>query len=125
MTRPADAARPRPHEKAHLRAADALARLPGPAGERSVALFEHGTLLVKMYAPRGTDPQTPHARDEIYVVARGSGTFFDGEARRPFGPGDLLFAPAGTVHRFEDFTDDFAVWVMYYGPEGGEAAGVG
>jgi len=35
-------------------------------------------------------------------------------------PGDLLFVPAGIVHRFEDFTDDFATWVMFYGPEGGE-----
>jgi hypothetical protein len=23
-------------------------------------------------------------------------------------------------HRFEDFTDDFATWVIFYGPEGGE-----
>jgi len=24
--------------------------------------------------------------------------------------------------RFEEFSDDFATWVMFYGPEGGEAA---
>ena len=36
-------------------------------------------------------------------------------------PGDLLFVPAGVVHRFEEFTDDLAVWVIFYGPEGGEA----
>ena len=36
-------------------------------------------------------------------------------------PGDLLFVPAGTVHRFEGFTDDLAVWVFFYGPEGGES----
>jgi hypothetical protein len=35
-------------------------------------------------------------------------------------PGELLFVPAGVVHRFEDFSDDFATWVMFYGPEGGE-----
>jgi hypothetical protein len=28
--------------------------------------------------------------------------------------------PAGVVHRFEDFSDDLAVWVVFYGPEGGE-----
>ncbi len=110
-----------PAEKAHLSVAEALKRLPGPQGARSVALFEHGTLLVKVYAPRGTDPQTPHTRDEMYVVMQGTGTFFNGETRRRFGPGDFLFAPAGSVHRFEDFTDDFATWVMYFGPEGGEA----
>ena len=38
----------------------------------------------------------------------------------PFGPGDCLFAAAGEVHRFEQFSDDLAVWVFFYGPEGGE-----
>ena len=108
---------------AHLHWSEILPRLPGPAGERSTVVFEHGTLQVKLYAPRGHDPQTPHARDEIYVVAQGTGFFWDGETRRPFGPGTFLFAEAGRPHRFEEFTDDFAVWVMYYGPEGGEARG--
>ena len=108
---------------AHLRPDAGLERLPGPAGERFVHMFRHGTLLVELYAPRGTDPQTPHTRDELYVVASGSGIFFDGTARRPFAPGDLLFVAAGIPHRFEHFTDDFAVWVMFYGPEGGEPRG--
>jgi mannose-6-phosphate isomerase-like protein (cupin superfamily) len=107
-------------DKAHLSIADALQRLEEAAGGRSIALFEHGSLQVKMYAPRGHDPQEPHARDELYVVARGSGVFFNGETRQAFQTGDLIFAPAGSAHRFEDFTDDFAVWVMFYGPEGGE-----
>jgi hypothetical protein len=33
-----------------------------------------------------------------------------------------MFVAAGVEHRFEDFTDDLAVWVMFYGPEGGEPA---
>ncbi len=99
----------------------ALARLPGPAGERYVELFRHGTLSVELYAPRGDDPQRPHTRDEVYVVVQGSGQFRNGDRRHPFGPGDLLFVPAGVLHRFEDFTDDLAVWVIFYGPEGGEA----
>ena len=99
---------------------DALARLPGPAGERYVELFQHGTLSVELYAPRGRDPQDPHTRDEVYVVVQGSGQFLNGGVRHPFGPGDLLFVPAGVVHRFENFTDDLAVWVIFYGPEGGE-----
>ncbi len=107
-------------ERAHISIADALRKLDTVYGVRSVALFEHGSLQVKMYAPRGRDSQTPHTRDEIYVVARGSGVFFDGTSRREFQAGDLIFAPAGVEHRFEGFTDDFAVWVMFYGPEGGE-----
>jgi mannose-6-phosphate isomerase-like protein (cupin superfamily) len=100
---------------------DAIARLPGPAGERYVELFKHGTLSVELYAPRRDDLQHPHTRDEVYVVVQGSGQFRNGDTRHSFGPGDLLFVPAGGVHRFEDFSDDLAVWVIFYGPEGGEA----
>ena len=101
---------------------DGLERLPTPEGKRSVGLYRHGTLEAKLYAPRGTDPQKPHDRDEVYVVATGSGVYFCDGHRAPFGPGDFLFVPAGVEHRFEDFTDDFAVWVLFYGPVGGEAA---
>lgn len=100
--------------------AEALVRLPGPQGEQSVGVFEHGSLVVKLYAPRGHDPQTPHSRDEIYVVARGSGEFVCGDSRQAFGPHDVLFVAAGITHRFENFSEEFAVWVFFYGPEGGE-----
>ena len=105
---------------AHIPLAHAAAALARAKGLRSVPLFRHGTLLVKYYAPRGEDLQKPHAQDEAYVVAQGTGTFFDGTTRRPFAPGDLLFAAAGVPHRFEAFSDDFGVWVLFYGPEGGE-----
>jgi mannose-6-phosphate isomerase-like protein (cupin superfamily) len=103
-----------------LTLADAFARLPGPEGERYVELFLHGTMSIELYAPRGHDPQTPHTKDEVYVVAQGTGQFRNGDAHHPFGPGDVLFVPAGVTHRFEEFTDNLAVWVIFYGPEGGE-----
>lgn len=99
----------------------ALAAVAAKTDARSVELFRHGTLTVKMYAPRGHDPQTPHAQDELYVIAKGHGQFFDGEKLVPVTTGDLLFAAAGQPHRFENFSDDFATWVMFYGPDGGEA----
>ena len=83
--------------------------------------YRHGTQELELYAPRDTDAQTPHTRDEAYVVVRGSGTFVNGEARTRFGAGDFLFASAGVEHRFEEFSDDLTVWVLFYGPEGGEA----
>ena len=106
---------------ASLTVADALESLHGPDGPRFATIFQHGTLLVEIYAPRGSDPQNPHTRDEIYFVATGSGEFVCGETRTPFKPTDVLFAAAGVAHRFENFTDDLTVWVMFYGPEGGEA----
>src|ERR1044072_4413754 len=91
--------------------AQALALL-GAAGPRFATVLEHGTLLVEIYAPRGRDPQQAHTRDEVYVVAEGRGHFRNGERRHPFGPGDLLFVPACTQHRFEEFTDDLAPCVL-------------
>jgi len=102
--------------------AELSSRLPGPAGERFAVAFERGTLSLELYAPRGHDPQKPHTRDEVYVVVTGEGSFACGSAREPFGPGDVLFVPAGVEHRFLDFTDDLTVWVVFYGPEGGELA---
>lgn len=102
--------------------AEALRHVPDPQGKRFAVVLEHGTLSVEIYAPRGTDPQTPHTRDEVYVVASGSGRFVKGEERYPFVAGDVLFVAAGVPHRFEDFSHDLAVWVIFYGPEGGEGA---
>ena len=109
-------------DQRHFRLEDALEQLPGEDGARFALLLAHGTLEVEIYAPRGTDEQTPHTRDEVYVVLRGSGRFLNGRRTHDFGPGDLLFVPAGVEHRFVDFSDDLAVWVIFYGPEGGEAS---
>jgi mannose-6-phosphate isomerase-like protein (cupin superfamily) len=103
--------------------AEALSQIPDRPAEgalRSVQLFKHGTLQVEMYAPRGIDPQKPHPRDEVYVVASGSGTFLCDGQRERLRAGDFLFVPAGMDHRFEGFTDDLVVWVFFYGPQGGE-----
>jgi mannose-6-phosphate isomerase-like protein (cupin superfamily) len=95
-------------------------RAPNQPGRRSALLLEHGSMELRWYAPKGDDPQTPHDQDEIYIVASGSGTFLRAGERFPFTPGDALFVGAGVEHRFVDFSDDFAVWVIFYGPAGGE-----
>jgi len=110
-----------PEERRKVTVAEAMSRLPGPEGKRFAVVLEHGSLSVEIYAPRGEDLQQPHTRDEAYVVVSGSGEFINGESRQPFSAGDFLFAPAGVEHRFVDFTDDLIVWVIFYGPEGGEA----
>ena len=101
---------------------EALAKGPPPPGNLAVPIFAHGSLVVELYTPQGHDPQKPHTRDEIYFVARGVGQFFDGAKLSAVEPGSFIFVPAGQPHRFEDFSTDFAVWVAFYGPEGGEVA---
>jgi len=104
---------------------DALATLSQQEDPRFTVVMRHGTMSVELYAPRGVDPQSPHAQDELYIVAKGEGRFVcDGRETR-FRAGDALFAPAGKEHRFVEFSEDFAVWVVFYGPEGGEVGGGG
>jgi mannose-6-phosphate isomerase-like protein (cupin superfamily) len=116
-----NAASPAGRRRASVAEAQALLQ-PGAGGPRFAKVLEHGSLVVEIYAPRGSDPQQPHTRDEAYVVVSGSGHFVNGDARHPFAPGDFLFVPAGVTHRFEDFTEDLVVWVIFYGPEGGEGS---
>lgn len=106
-----------PGEGAHFSVAGAMRKLDTIFGVRSVRLFEHGGIQIRMYAPRGRDPQKAQNRDELYVVARGSGVFYNGISRRSFQSGDLIFAPAGSWRRFEDFSEDFAAWVIFYGSD--------
>ena len=82
--------------------------------------LRHGTMSAGLYAPRGHDPQLPHEQDEIYIVSKGTGTVLKAGERQPFGPGDIIFVEAGVEHRFEEFSDDFETWVVFWGPKGGE-----
>lgn len=98
-------------------ALDAVAR---SSDRRYGVLLRHGTLEIGFYQPKDHDPQQPHDQDEVYVVQTGSGVFLCGEERQTFEAGETLFVPAGRPHRFEDFSPDFAAWVIFYGPSGGE-----
>jgi mannose-6-phosphate isomerase-like protein (cupin superfamily) len=106
---------------AHMSLAEALLKGPPPAGNLAVPIFAHGSLEVELYTPKGHDPQKPHRRDEIYLVSRGTGKLFDGERQHDVSPGSFIFVAAGETHRFEDFSEDFAVWVFFYGPDAGES----
>lgn len=54
---------------------------------------------IELYAPRGVDGQTPHLRDELYVVASGTGEFVNGPDRHPFGPGEVYSTVTGSPSR--------------------------
>ncbi|MBK6650280.1 MAG: cupin domain-containing protein [Betaproteobacteria bacterium] len=107
-----------------------LSALPGaprpdyPEGLPFAQAFAHGSMSLELYAPGsnadGRDRQTPHSQDELYLVVRGTSRFMLEGSATEVRAGDALFVPAHAEHRFEDFSSDFATWVVFYGPKGGE-----
>ncbi|RYU92592.1 cupin domain-containing protein [Mucilaginibacter terrigena] len=83
--------------------------------------MRHGNMSAEIYRPHKVDKQTPHLQDELYIIISGKGEFVNDGKRISFKPGDMIFVAAGAEHRYENFTDDFATWVIFYGPLGGEA----
>jgi len=107
--------------EAHISMLKAQQHLDAQSAQRFVTLFQRGSLSVEWYQPKEVDLQSPHEQDELYVIGSGSGIFYNNGQRQRFEAGDLLFVAAGVEHRFEDFTDDFATWVIFYGSKGGES----
>jgi mannose-6-phosphate isomerase-like protein (cupin superfamily) len=104
-----------------IRTQDLLAQLSLPVAERSldvvrfVEAFAHGGLEMELYAPRGVDRQQPHSRDELYIVVAGHATLEIDGVEHDCAPGDALFVPARTPHRFGRISDDFATWAIFWG----------
>jgi len=106
-----------------IRLADAEARIPTPESERSVLVLRRGTLDIRLSVPVPPNAQTPHEQDELYFVIRGCGVLVHDGARTAFEAGDLLFVAAGVEHHYADFSDDLALWRIFYGATGGERPG--
>jgi mannose-6-phosphate isomerase-like protein (cupin superfamily) len=68
--------------------------------------------------PGATDPQQPHAEDEVYVVMRGRGRFRVGTEEQEVRPGSVLFVPARLEHRFVDVRERLEV-LVFFGPAEG------
>lgn len=102
-----------------LRISLALAELKKP-GPPIRTMFEHGNLKIEFYKPPGEDPQPPHEKDELYFIASGSGKFINNGVEQEVETGEVIFVPAGSNHRFFEFTNDFSTWVIFYGPIGGD-----
>ena len=61
----------------------------------------------------GTDDQSPHAEDEIYVVTAGRARIVTPHDAAQVGPGSVIFVPAGEEHRFTDVAEDLALLVVF------------
>ena len=108
------------HGSRVIRLVEARARIPGPAGEHAMVVFQRGPLDIAISLPQRPSLQTPHAQDEIYFIVGGRGVLLHDGKREPFESGDLLFVAAGIEHQIEDISEDLAIWRVFYGPPGGE-----
>jgi mannose-6-phosphate isomerase-like protein (cupin superfamily) len=102
-----------PPRAAHIPLAEAMRQIPAENGAPFAELFRRGSFSVEIFSPKDVDTQKPHAQDEAYFIVSGMGEFFNGETRHPVAPGDFIFVQAGVVHRFENFSDDLVVWVVF------------
>ncbi len=65
-----------------------------------------------------SDPQSPHAQDEIYVILQGRARFTAGDQTRPVAQGDVLYVRRAIPHRFHDITESLRIIVLFAPPEG-------
>ena len=68
----------------------------------------------------GTDPQKPHAEDEVYYIISGQGAIRVGDEDRAVGPGSVVFVAAGIEHRFHSITEDLKILVFFAPAEGSQ-----
>ncbi|MFL5742236.1 MAG: hypothetical protein ACJ75B_18575 [Flavisolibacter sp.] len=99
----------------HYTIEEAISRLENPKDEIFWKLLNKGIMKLEYYVPEKN--QQPITRDQIFVVASGRSTYYRNGDRAPVKPSDLLFVTVGTDFHFENFTDDFATWRMYYTDE--------
>lgn len=100
--------------KSHIQTGNALAALI-KSGSLFSELYNDGRISIELYKPAQEDLQMPHDRDELYMIISGTGTFRLRDETFQFEQRDLLLVPAGVAHRFENFTEDFVTWVIFYG----------
>jgi mannose-6-phosphate isomerase-like protein (cupin superfamily) len=65
-----------------------------------------------------TDPQRPHAQDEVYFIVSGRASITVGMETTTVGRGSVVYVPAMVAHKFHHITEDLRVMVVFSPPEG-------
>jgi hypothetical protein len=61
---------------------DAMQALRGRSDPRFEILLEQGSMSIEVYAPDKIDHQTPHRKDELYIIQSESGIFYRGDTHK-------------------------------------------
>ena len=97
-----------------------LSKLPLPATDKwkegvwDIEPLKKGNVSLVFFAPRGKDYQTSHEEDEFYFIVRGKGELIIDNERFTCEVGDVFFVEKRIAHHFENFTDDFATWAIFF-----------
>jgi len=113
-----DGKHPRGGKEEPVKVIESAGRYSAPQGAENNHWVEHLSvpdLSVGTYSVPGggSDDQSPHSEDEIYVVTSGSARLMAGDEAADVVVGSVVYVPAGEEHRFVDITRDFAVLVLF------------
>ncbi len=61
----------------------------------------------------GTDPQSPHAEDEVYYIVSGKATITVGDEERPVTAGSMVYVAANVPHHFHSILEELRVLVFF------------
>ncbi|WP_374118440.1 cupin domain-containing protein [Streptomyces sp. 8L] len=92
-----------------------LAAQQDQKGERYMEFLRVEDMSAGLYVlpAGGTDPQTPHAEDELYHVLAGRAVLRIGTREQPVEAGSVVYVPARVDHRFHSVTEDLRVLVLF------------
>jgi mannose-6-phosphate isomerase-like protein (cupin superfamily) len=97
-----------------------IAKLPLPATEKwkkgvwDIETYRKNGVSKILFTPKVKDYQTFHEEDEFYFIVRGKGELIIDNERFTCEIGDSFFIQAKVSHHFENFTDDFATWAVFF-----------
>lgn len=85
------------------------------SGKTYLEFLDEPSMSVGLYelSAGDEDPQSPHARDEIYYVLEGRAVLLAANERRQVQKGSVIYVRRGVEHRFEDITEDLSLLVVF------------
>lgn len=99
---------------------DLLDRIPGPPTKKwpdgvwFARAFASDTLSVQLYTPKSGMYPVPPGVHVIYIVMRGRSRLKVGVRQYDMKPGDIVPIGVDVGHEFENFTQDFATYVIFW-----------
>lgn len=78
-----------------------------------IELLNQKNFSLEIYKPNEIDLQSPHDRDEIYIIISGFGEFQLEEQTFSFKENDFFYVEKSKQHKFINFSEDFSTWVIF------------